>query len=325
MTDRSHQFRCGGRVLSLLSSTLHGLILCALADGPVRLADLQARLGAQSDEVLRGNIGNLIGIGALEKRRPDGDPDLLDNELTDFGRALLSVASALDAWLARAPEGTLEIESERAKKAVRALVSGWGSTMLRALAVRPLSLRELDELLVSFSHPAIERRVTAMCGAGLLKKAAEGDGEDPTYAVTEWLREGAAPLLAAIRCERLHLQHETAPLMRIDVESLLLLAVPLLGPGVRDGSSQIAVDLSDGSRSGPAGVRIEAADGGIVSCVSKLDDEPSDWAFGSAGAWLEAIVAGQAGGLETGGADGLSAVLIENLHDRLYAGARTVR
>jgi DNA-binding HxlR family transcriptional regulator len=324
LTGPDHQFRAGGRVLSLFASTSHGAILRALVDGPVRLAELRARVGIPSEAGLRGNIGNLIGIGALEKRRPDGRPDLLDNQLTPLGRQLLSVASAVDEWLARGPCGPLEAESEPAREAVKALVAGWSSSMLRALAARPLSLEELCDLIASLTGSSLERRVTAMRDAGLLTTE-EGDRTAPAFAVTRWLREGVAPLLAAIRCERSHLRTETAPLTRLDVETLLLLTVPLLGQGMRDGNCQITVDLEDGSRSGPAGVRVEVQDGGIVSCVSKLDDGLSDAAFGSAEAWLEALVAGTPNRLRTKGEDSLAALLVENLHDRLYPAGTTAR
>ncbi len=310
-------------MLSLFASAAHGTILRALADGPVNLAALRGRAGIPSEAALWGNIGNLIGIGAVEKRPPDGRPDLLDNELTPLGRELLSVASAVDDWLERGPAGPLEAESEPAREAVKALVAGWSSSMLRALAARPLSLAELNGLIASLSGSSLERRLTAMCDARLLISRDE-DGAAPAFAVTEWLREGVAPLLAAIRCERLRLRTGTAPLMRLDVETLLLLAVPLLGP-LRDGSCQIAVDLEDGSRSGPAGVRVEVREGGIVSCVSKLDDELGDAAFGSAEAWLEALVAGAPARLRIEGRDSLAALLIENLHDRLYSAGPAAR
>lgn len=196
--------------------------------------------------------------------------------------------------------------------------------MLRALAVRPLSLEELNDLISSLTASSLERRVTAMCDAGLLA-ARDADGPVPAFTVTQWLREGVAPLLAAVRCERSHLRTETAPLTRLDVETLLLLAVPLLGPGMRDGSCQIAVDLEDGSRSGPAGVRVQIEDGGIVSCVSKLDDGIGDAAFGSAEAWLEALVAGTPDRLQMGSTEGLSALLVENLHARLYGTGAAAR
>jgi len=308
-------------VLSLFTTTLHGPILRALADGPVRLSDLHAQAGEPTLKTLRGNIGNLIGIGALEKRRPGGEPDLLDNELTSFGRDLLLVAEVLEDWLGRAPDGPLGIDSEAAKEAIRALLGGWGSTMLRALAARPFSLAELDGLIGSFGNAALDRRLVAMHSAGQVT-ALSADWDMVAYAVTDWLREGVAPLLASIRCERLHLEGGTAQVARIDIETLLLLAVPLAEPlAALNGTCQLGVGVGGGSGQTFAGVRAAVENGKIVSCVTTLESKPGDWAHGSAVDLLHAIVEGGPNGLETGGVDRLSSSLLDRLHSRLFASA----
>jgi len=313
------QFRAGGKVLSLFSSTLHGVILRALAEGPVPMADLRAKAQAPSEKALRGNIGNLIGIGALGKRRPDGATDLLDNELTPFGRELVHVSVVIEQWLGGAPNGPVDPESETARGTVRALVAGWNSTMLRALAARALSLAELNDLIAAFSYPALERRLVAMRDGGLLLAGADGDGARASYAPTDWLREATAPLLAAIRCERKYPQAGAAPLGRLDVETLLLLAIPLLGPlGDSEGDCRLAVDLGEGARSGRAGVTVTVREGGVVSCSSALDGDPLAAASGAADGWLEAIVAGDANGLRIDGDNGLPSALVDGLHRRLY-------
>jgi DNA-binding HxlR family transcriptional regulator len=316
-------------VLSLFSTTLHGLILGALVDGPVRLSDLHARAGEPALKTLRGNIGNLIGIGALEKRKPGGEQDLLDNELTPFGRDLLLVAEVLEDWLTRAPDGPLDLDSEAAKDAIKALLGGWGSKLLRVLAARPSSLDELDELIGSFSRAALERRLAAMRIAGQVTTIPRG--ASPTYVVSDWLREGAAPLLASMRCERLHPADGTAPLGRTDVETLFLLAVPLLGPlEKQSGTCQIAVDMTDGAADGSpgksaAGVSVAIEQGRVASCVAKHEPDPGEWVRGPAADWLDAIVEGDPQRLEAGGPDGLPAVLVEGLNERLFTGSPAAR
>ncbi|HWP33844.1 MAG TPA: hypothetical protein VNL97_08865 [Solirubrobacterales bacterium] len=316
---RTLQFRAGGRVLSLFTTTLHGLILRALVGDPVRLLDLQARAGEPPLKALRGSIGNLIGIGALEKRKPGGEPDLLDNELTPFGCELLFVAEVFDEWLTRAPGGPLDIDSEAAKDAIRALLGGWNSRMLRVLAVRSFSLAELDELMGSFSRAALERRLEAMRAVGQVTAAPPRDGGATAYAVTEWLREGVAPLLASIRCERLYLAGETAAVGRTDIEALFLLAVPLVDSfGRTRGRCQLAVDMGDGRVQIAAGVDVAIEDARIVSCVAKLEPAPEEWMRGSAADWLDAIIDGDPRRLQTGDPDGLPAILVEGLHSRLF-------
>ena len=90
-----------------------------------------------------------------------------------MGRELLEVAERLELWLAQAPDGPISLESGAAKGAVKALVDGWGSTMMRALAARPLSLTELDGIIADLSYPALERRLSSMRMAGLVEAAAE--------------------------------------------------------------------------------------------------------------------------------------------------------
>lgn len=314
-----HQFRAGGYVLSLFSKALHGLVLRALAKGPMRLADLRKEVGGPAQTTLRGNLDNLIAIGALEKRPTVGRTSIVDNALMPIGRELIVVADTIDTWLARAPGGPIRIESETGKAAVKALASGWGSTMLRALATGPFSLTELDNLISAFSYPALERRLGAMRLAGCIT-AVQGNGGGTPYAVTDWLRQGMAPLLAAVRCERCRMPRETAPLTRLDVETILLLIVPLVDfePDA-DGVAQLAVEGGDGSDWRSAGIQLTVRDGVLTDCTSRLETGPESRLRGSAADWLNALVKGGAGRLEVSGDRALTLDVVESLHRALFA------
>jgi DNA-binding HxlR family transcriptional regulator len=294
-------------------------VLRSVADGPVALGDLHARAGEPPQKALRGSIGNLIGLGALERRKPDGEPHLLDNELTPLGRDLVALACVLEAWLAEAPAGPLDIETEAGREAVKALIAGWGSTMLRALAVRPLSLAELNSLMRTFSPSALERRLARMRIAGQVVTVALGDDNRLAYGITDWLRHAAAPLLAAIRCERVHLAGETAPPTRIDLETLFLLAVPLLRmPDDVGGKCQLVLEGDgDGSAGEPAGVSVALDRGRVVSCASTLERKPAGWAHGSLTGWFDALIRGDLRQLRFGGRGGLPKALVEALHTQL--------
>lgn len=284
----------------------------------MRLADLRRKVGGPAQTTLRGNLGNLIEIGALEKRQTDGRAGMVDNALTPAGRALLVVADATEAWLARAPSGPIRLESETGKAAVKALVGGWGSTMLRALAARPFSLTELDNMISALSYPTLERRLGAMRLAGCVT-AVRGDRGSTPYTVTDWLRQGMAPLLAGVRCERRHMAEETAPLTRIDVETILLLATPLVGfePGA-SGAAQFAVYGGDESDWRSAGVRLTVRDGLLSGCTSKLDPSLESWIRGSATDWLDALVAGGPNRLEVSGDRALTLDAVDGLHRALF-------
>lgn len=315
--------RAGGTVLTLIASPLSVPILRAHLDGPLRLPDLRERIGGAAQTTLRGQVGNLRGIGALERHVRGGMPYTVENELTDVGRGVLAVAEVVEAWLARAPQGALTLGSEPAKGAIRALVGGWGSTVLRALAARPLSLTELSSVIGDHSYPALERRLSAMRAARQIELKEGGERGGKPYGVTEWTRQAVAPIVAAGRCECEHLAGVTEPLSRIDVEAAFLLSVPLVALDItRSGLCLLAVDTSrvgDGKAACRlAGVHVEMERGSVTSCRSRWEGEPQTWALGSISSWLDAILEGRLQRLRIGGEDReLATAMIEQIHRSL--------
>lgn len=318
--------RAGGMVLSLIAAPLSVPILQAHIDGPLRLPDLREHIGGAAQTTLRGQVGNLRGIGALERHVRGGMPYTVENELTAVGRGVLAVAEIVEAWLARAPQGSISLGSESAKGAIRALIGGWGSTMLRALAARPLSLTELSSVINDHSYPALERRLSAMRAARQLEPRPNGDRGAKPYGVTEWTRQAVAPITAAGRCECRYLARTADSFTRLDIEAAFLLAVPLVDLDVtRSGSCLLAVNTGPGPSDQPpadrlAGVHVEVERGTITACSSRLEYDPSTWALGSTSAWVDAILDGRTDRLRIGG-DQVKLVdeLIERLHVALMA------
>jgi DNA-binding HxlR family transcriptional regulator len=295
---------------------LNVAILRALADGPKQQAELRHATGSPAQTTLRAQLKRLVELGAIEKHRRNRFPGVLEYELTDSGRGLITVADVLERWLRHAPEGPLEIESNAAKAAVKALAGAWSSTMLRALAAGPLSLTELDRVIASLSYPALERRLTAMRLAGQLE-ASHSNGRGTPYGVTEWLRRGLAPLAVAAQWERRHTPQEAAPIGRLDAETAFLLTVPLLQPppGL-SGRCQVAAEIPSGSRH-LAGVSIDLEDGHIASFTTTLDAKPDAWALGTSTGWLHAVIDEDLAGLDVGGDQGLARALIGCIHGAL--------
>ena len=62
------RLRTGGAVLSLIAGPLCVPILRAHLEGPLRLPDLRERIGGAAQTTLRGQVGNLRGVGALERK-----------------------------------------------------------------------------------------------------------------------------------------------------------------------------------------------------------------------------------------------------------------
>jgi len=316
--------RAGGTVLSLLAAPLIVPILRAHVEGPLRLPDLRERIGGAAQTTLRGQVGKLRDIGALEREVQAGVmPYTVVNEITPAGMGVLAVAELVEAWLARAPQGPIPLGSEPAKGAIRSLVGGWGSTILRALAAEPCSLTELDSAIPDLSYPALERRLSGMRAARQVEARPSAVGTAKPYAVTEWTRQAVGPLVAAGRCECQHFSEDAEPLTSVDVEAAFLLAVPLVeAESSHTGSCLFAVDTDDQEEDEPsnrlAGVHVEVENGYVASCISKIEQNPQAWALGAVESWVEAILDGRIESLRLGGHDqDFVQGLIEGLHGAL--------
>lgn len=309
--------RSGAQTLALLAVPLNCLILQALAEGPKQQAELRREAGSPAQTTLRAQLKKLAEFGAIAKHRRNRFPGVLEYELTAPGRDLIFVAGVLEPWLASAPGGPQALGDSAAKAAIKALVEGWSTTMLRALASGPLSLTELDGVIGSLSYPSLERRLGAMRLAGQVE-AHPGNGRGTPYVVTDWLRQGVAPLAAAARWERRHLPEATAPFSRLDTEATFLLAVPLLQlPVELTGNCRMAAEISNGQRR-LAGVMVEVQSGRIASCATQLGGSPNAWVLGSSAAWLNAVIEHDTDRLELGGDCHLARSLLDGLHGALF-------
>jgi len=314
--------RAGAQTLCLLADPLNVLVIRALSTGPKQQVELRRESGSPAQSTLRAHLKSLEGIGAIARHRRNAFPGVVDYDLLKPGEELLFAAASLERWLATAPQGRLALGSDAAKAAIRAFADGWSSTMLRTLAAGPLSLTELDRLIGAFNYPSLERRLAAMRMAGQVD-AQTGNGRGRPYGVTRWAREGIGPLAAAALWERRHIPRSTTPIGRIDAEAMLLLAAPLLSlPEGVSGSCRMAVELSGGDGRRLAGAVVAVEQGRVETCTSRLDGTPAAWALGSATQWLEAMVHGDAAGIEAGGNCPLARALLDSLHGTLFGGRR---
>ena len=302
----------------MLAAPLNVSLLRALADGARLQRDLRRAAGMPAQTTLRANLRQLAGTGAIAKHRDDRFPGALEFQLTGAGCDLLDVMATLEAWLAGAPDGPLVLGGAPAKAAIKALAEGWSSTILRALAAKPLSLTELDRLIGALSYPSLERRLAAMRLAGQIE-ATPGDGRGTPYAVTTWLRQGVAPIAAAIHWECRHLAGAVPLLGRIDAEAALLLSVPLIRlPAALTGSCRLAVEVSNGRGQTLAGVTLEVDAGRIASCTTRLLDCPDAWISGSPTTSLAGLIEADPGGVELGGDTALARAVLGGLHSALF-------
>lgn len=299
--DRGRR-RAGAHLLSLFATPLNGLVLRALAEGPLTSAALREAIVWPAPSTLRGNLESLAALGAIAMRRPESRPQQLDSSLTPLGEELLGVVDVLEIWLADAPAGSLELGEGPAKAAIGALVDGWDATIVHALAPRPLALVELNDLISDVSYPTLSRRLDAMHLVGQVERC-KLEGQRRAFRVTNWLRRAITPLAVAARCELRHLQEAAMPVTSVEVESAFLLTMPLVSlPGAVGGTCTLAVDTGV-SDPGPrlAGVQVEVRDGRVVSCSTRLVRDPSTWTLGTVESWFDAAIADGMASVHVGG------------------------
>jgi DNA-binding HxlR family transcriptional regulator len=311
--------RAGAFALTLLSVPLNVHVLKALEGGPKPLIDLRRVVGSPPQTTMRGHLQALTELGVLERRRVTDFPGKVEYELTRSGRELIALGEVVQAWLNLAPDQPLALGGVAAKSVIKALIEGWTSSLVRALAARPLALTELDRLIGSLNYPSLERRLSAMRLAGLIE-VCRSEGRRTPYTVTTWLRQAMGPLVAAASWERQQLSSNVVPLTRIDFEATFFLGVPLAElPSDLSGSCRLSVEFPNGSRGEPVGVMVGVRRGQIESCVSRLRGHPDAWASGSTAAWLQAVRLRDEDLLEVGGDWALAKALIEQIHRAFFA------
>lgn len=312
-TAKKGPTRSGVTALELLSAPLNLQLLRGLQKGPTSVIDLRRDTGSPPQSTMRIYLRTLEEMKVAEKSR---QPELQGSTryaLTTSGRALMTVAATLKTWLSSAPHGPIELGTPAAKSAIKALVEGWESNIIRALAAQKLSLTELARLITKISYPALEHRLTAMRLVGLVEPHKE-DGRATPYRPSEWLHRAVAPLTTASEWEREHIPEMTPPINRLDVEAAFLLAIPLLQlPSTLNGKVRLAVEIQRGASPVFAGVHVCVEEGEITSCTPGLDGEAEAWVTGAPRSWLRRMNLGEEDHLELGGDAAVARALLDGL------------
>jgi DNA-binding HxlR family transcriptional regulator len=245
----------------------------------------------------------------------------LDNglyEVSPQGREALFVSFVAERWLQGAPGGPLDFDGPQAEAAILALAEGWQATLIHALAPGPLDFKQLTEAVEGVRRGRVRRLLAALRSVGLVETE-PGNGEGAVYAVTDWLRAGLAPLIAAARVERRQGFEEAAPIDALDVEAAFHLALPLLElPKELTGVCRLGVNLDDEGRTSLTGVTAEIDQGRIVTCRPGLEGPADAWANGPAPDWLDTVIEPDAKRVRVGGDKWLPAALLRNLHETLF-------
>lgn len=290
--------RTAAHALSLLADPLDVRVLLALRDGPLPLIDLRRTIGSASETTARKHLKALADCQILLRVREPGFPGSVSHDLSPAGRELLETADVVSAWLAAAPGGPLFLGAPGAKSAIKSLVGGWSTRILRAIAAKPLSLTELDRVLTGVNYPALARRLGAMRLAGQVVPV-PGRGISTPYMATEWLRTAVRTLASGASWEHRYPPTDSRALDRIDIETLFLLAAPMLqlSPDL-DGSCRLAVEMADRAGRPTTGFVVRVKSGRLTSCLGDPDAKTSSLVTGPPIPWLEMLDGGGGQGLK---------------------------
>src|ERR1700733_4675798 len=186
--------RAGAHGLSLLSDPLDRQVFRLLEQGSLPLIDLRQGAGLPPQTTLRKHLKSLTDMDLLVRTQVREFPAAVTYELSPAGFELGAASKLVESWLGTSPSRPLPLSESAAKRTIKSFIDAWTTTMLQALVAKPLSLTELDRLLLGVDYPALERRLTAMRLAGLIDVVHGSTGSTP-YRLTRWLREAVGLLV----------------------------------------------------------------------------------------------------------------------------------
>lgn len=318
--DGGFKARAGALTLFYLCSPLNrGVLLAMLAEATTG-AEILDEIELPTEAAAIADVfGDSYLVEPADPNLGPGSP--VDDETpmkpTPAGREVPLVGATLHRWLAECPAGPVDLGAGGGP-VVAPLLTGWCSTVVHELAAGPRSAAEVREAIQTLDLDAIEARVELMAEAGHLE-AIPGEQGEPSYAVTDWLRAGIAPLAAAARMELRHPPGDTAPIAARDVEAAFLLTLPLLElPEELSGTCSLAVDLDEGVLGSPTGVTVRIAEGRVADCEVRLEQDVDAWAAASASAWLDAVIELDTRQIRSGGQHRIATALLRALHERLF-------
>jgi len=292
-------------------------VLEALGEEPRDLKGLQQLVGVYDPTMMRRHLRPLAELKAVI-RHPLPDSRGSEYELGPAGVELREVGRLTQGWLAASPEGQIALGSVVARGAIKALVEGWSSKIIRALVARPRCLTDLDALIPTLSYPALDRRLSALRDHGLVEAQPKRERSTP-YAPSRWLRRAGGPLMAATQWES---QYAASAVTgeRFDFETVFMLGA--LGrklPDRAEGRCRLGVEFRDGSGNlALIGVQLKIVEGKVLACAARPEGEADASASGSPTAWVRALTAGDPAELYLSGDPHLTREVIQVLRHELF-------
>lgn len=86
-------------ILALIGGKWSMLLLCILADGPVRTGELARRAGGISQKMLTQTLRELERHGIVQRRDYNELPPRVEYSLTALGRSLSGLVRQIESWV----------------------------------------------------------------------------------------------------------------------------------------------------------------------------------------------------------------------------------
>lgn len=86
-------------ILALIGGKWSMLLLCILAEGPVRTGELARRAGGISQKMLTQTLRELERHGIVQRRDHGEVPPRVDYSLTPLGRSLSGLVRQIESWV----------------------------------------------------------------------------------------------------------------------------------------------------------------------------------------------------------------------------------
>jgi DNA-binding HxlR family transcriptional regulator len=86
-------------ILALIGGKWSMLLLCILADGPVRTGELARRAGGISQKMLTQTLRELVRHGIVARRDYGEVPPRVEYSLTPLGKSLSTLVRQIEDWV----------------------------------------------------------------------------------------------------------------------------------------------------------------------------------------------------------------------------------
>lgn len=307
-------------VLRLLSGGATGAILMALGEGPLRTMNLAERVPGYAPRTIYRYAGKLADLEVVEREEEPGVPSKVVHTLSDpCGSELYELVDRFaGASMTRLPDGHIDAH---AWASLGLLADLWEAGMVEELSCDPRSPSEMAGGPHGLSYHQVHRRAGLFRNAGLLDER-QGPGRRRCFALTEKTRKTMGLLVGIARWRHRHVVAEDEEGMTpAEMATALRAALPLIElPGHGGKRLKLSVLGEDEAPTGEGElVWAEIEEGGNVHSCSSPTGEADARARGRVGAWIPAILDGEADRVLVGEDDRAIGDCLTELHEVLWA------